>query len=126
MSRTSAIMSFKIPASLELEMNKKIVSEGYGLRGKSKWISDVLCKFLSCEDEGFVLDCIGYADELERLDKMVSVRLTPEAEVFLNRWVIKSRLQMPTLEGVKSKIIRTAIIHGLLGSTDSISKIAAN
>ena len=124
MARVGAIKSFKIPASMELELNKKIVSDGYGLRGKSKWISDVLCKFLSCGDDSFVLECISYSEELERLDKTVSVRLTPAAEDCLNQWVIKSRLQMPTLEGVKSKILRTAIIHGLLGSTDSISQIA--
>ena len=122
MIRTGATKSFKIPASMELEMNKKIVSDGYGLRGKSKWISDVLCKFLMCGDDAFVLDCIGYSEELERLDKTVSVRLSPMAESSLNEWVVKSRMQMPTLEGVKSKIIRTAIIHGLLGSSDIISQ----
>lgn len=117
-----ATKSFKIPASLEIEMNKKIVSQGYGLRGKSKWICDVLCQFLKCSDEQFVLDCIEYAEELERLDKSITFRPTAEVDELLNRWVVKSRLSMPTLEGVKSKIIRTAIFHGLLESTQSIER----
>ena len=123
MTRPNTVKSFKIPASLELEMNKKVIADGYGMKGKSRWISDMLIKFLNCQDESFILECIGYSEELERLEKTVSFRLSALAEESLSRWVVKARVNMPMLEGVKSKIIRTSIIHGLLGSTDSIARI---
>lgn len=123
MSEKVTTRAFKIPASLELEMNTKIVTQGYGLRGKSKWICDAICQFLTCPDEKFVLDCIEYSEELVRLDKSITFRPTAQVEQLLNQWIVKSRLRVPTLEGVKSKIIRTAIIHGLLGSVESISQV---
>lgn len=115
--------SFKIPASLEIEMNQKLVSEGYGLRGKSKWICDSICKFLTFSDKEFILDCVELSEELEHLDKSISFRPTLEVEKLLDDWVIQVRMKMPIIEGLKSKIIRTAIIHNLLGSIDSIGRI---
>ena len=76
MTRPNTVKSFKIPASLELEMNKKVIADGYGMKGKSRWISDMLIKFLNCQDESFILECIGYSEELERLEKTVSFRLS--------------------------------------------------
>lgn len=116
--------SFKIPASLEIEMNKKLVSEGYGLRGKSKWICDSICKFLTFSDKEFILDCVELSEELENLDKSISFRPTPVVDQLLDDWVIQVRMKMPIIEGLKSKIIRTAIIHNLLGSIDSIGRIS--
>lgn len=116
--------SFKIPSSLELEMNKKLVSDGYGLRGKSKWICDALTKFLSFPDKDFIVECIEFSEELEKLDKSISFRPTQLVENLLDEWVIQVRLQIPTIEGLKSKIIRTAIIHSLLGSVESIQNLA--
>lgn len=116
--------SFKIPASLEIEMNKKLVSEGYGLRGKSKWICDSICKFLTFSDKEFILDCVELSEELENLDKSISFRPTLVVDQLLDDWVIQVRMKMPVIEGLKSKIIRTAIIHNLLGSIDSIDRIS--
>jgi hypothetical protein len=115
--------SFKIPSSLELEMNKKLVSDGYGLRGKSKWICDALTKFLSFSDKDFIVECIEFSEELEKLDKSISFRPTPIVESLLDDWVVQVRLQIPAIEGLKSKIIRTAIIHSLLGSVESIQNL---
>ncbi len=105
--------SFKLPAEIEQKMNQKLVSDGYGLRGKSKWICDAIKSFLSNED-AFCLECIQYADELENLNKSVSFRPTDDVDQLLNKWIIKARQHMPLLEGVKSKIIRASIIQGLL------------
>lgn len=107
--------SFKIPKDLEIKMNKKIVTDGYGMRGKSRWICDAITLFLS-SDESFCLDCIEYADELEQLNKSVSFRPTLTADSMLKEWVVKARKKFPTLEGVKSKIIRASILQGILSN----------
>lgn len=124
MTRANTTKSFKIPTSLEIEMNKKLVFEGYGLRGKSKWICDSICKFLTFPDKEFILDCIELSEELENLDKSISFRPTSVVDHLLDEWVVNVRMKMPTIEGLKSKIIRTAIIHNLLGSVESIGKIS--
>ncbi len=123
MTRSSTTKSFKIPASLEFEMNKKLVSDGYGLRGKSKWICDSICKFLTFQDKEFVLECIEFSEELENLTKSISFRPTTLVDRLLDEWIVNVRMKMPTIEGLKSKIIRTAIIHNLLGSIDSIERL---
>jgi len=105
--------SFKIPVEIEKKMNKKLVADGYGLRGKSKWICDAITHFLTQERE-FCIECIEYADDLVKLDKSVSFRPTEEVDELLNEWVLITRKRMPILEGVKSKIIRASIFQGLL------------
>jgi len=125
MRQSSSTKSFKIPASLEMEVNKKLVSEGYGLRGKSKWICDSIEKFLTFSDKDFVIDCIELSEELENLNKSISFRPTEKVDHLLDEWVVYVRVRMPTIEGLKSKIIRTAIFHNLLGSIESINKISA-
>jgi hypothetical protein len=113
MRKTKSTKSFKIPHNLEIKMNKKLVADGYGLRGKSKWICDSLKAFLS-EDEDFIMDCIQYVDDLENLEKTVSFRSSEEVDILLSSWLIKSRKKIPELEGVKSKIIRASILQALL------------
>ncbi len=124
MTRSNSTKSFKIPASLEIEMHQKLVSDGYGLRGKSKWICDAIRKFLTCPDKDFVLDCIELSEELENLEKSISFRPTQQVADLLDEWIINVRIKMPAMEGLKSKIIRTAIVHSLLGSVDSIERTA--
>lgn len=123
MSKIYSTKSFKIPSDIELQMNQKLVSDGYGLRGKSKWICDAITKLLTYSDEEFVIDCIEYADEFGNLDKSVSFRPTEEVEDLLSEWVIKARRKMPDLEGVRSKIIRCCVMQSMLGSIDSLVKI---
>lgn len=105
--------SFKIPANIEIKMNKKLVADGYGLRGKSRWICDSIKHFLS-KDEEFCVDCIQYTEELENLNKTISFRPTQEVDDLLDEWVVKTRKKIPAIEGVKSKIIRASILQGLL------------
>ena len=124
MSKVYTTRSFKIPADFELKMNQKLVADGYGLRGKSKWICDSIVNLLTFSDQEFVMDCIEYADEFENLNKSMSFRPTVEAEHLLNDWVVKARTKMPTLEGVKSKIIRASIIQAILESVKSLNKMA--
>lgn len=123
MTKLNTTNSFKIPASLEIEMNKKLVSEGYGLRGKSKWICDSICKFLTFQDREFVLDCIELSEEMENLSKSISFRPTIMVDNLLDEWIVRVRMKVPAIEGLKSKIIRTSIIHNLLGSIDSIENL---
>jgi hypothetical protein len=107
-------------------MNKKLVSQGYGLRGKSKWICDALTQFLTFSDRDFIIDCIELSEELVNLDKSISFRPTDRVDQLLDEWVVIVRMKTPNIEGLKSKIIRTSIIHSLLGSIESIKKFTTH
>ena len=124
MAKIYATRSFKITDDLELSLNKKIVSDGYGMRGKSRWICDAIEKFLTFSDTEFVLDCIEYADEYSsNLNRSASFRPTETVDILVSDWVVKARKKMPELEGVRSKIIRAAIMQNILGSVSSLIKM---
>jgi hypothetical protein len=124
MQNSKKTRSFKIPLSLENDIARKVVKDGYGLRGRSKWICDSIENFFKIDDKDFILECISYADDLEKLDKSISFRPTPLVDELISKWVITVRQKMPVLEGVKSKIIRTAIIHAILGTFVTIKEHA--
>lgn len=126
MSKENGTRSFKIPAEFEFKINRKLIEDGYGLRGKSRWICDAIVKLLTFSDQEFIMDCIEYADEFEQLNKSISFRPTEEVDNLLNDWVIKARMKMPTLEGVKSKIIRACLIQALLESVKSLQGIESH
>lgn len=123
MNNLKTTRSFKIPADIEMRMNKKLVADGYGLRGKSKWICDAITEFLNSSGQSFILECIEYADELSNLNKSISFRSTEEVNQLLDKWIVKVRQVMPTMEGVKSKIIRTSIIQGIIGSALTLNEV---
>lgn len=113
MRRSVTTRSFKLPAELEQKMIQKLVADGYGLRGKSRWIADAIKNFLA-QPEEFCIECVDYAEELGKLDKSVSFRPTQEVDDLLDEWIIRVRKVIPEMDGVKSKIIRASIIQGLL------------
>ncbi len=109
--------SFKISSGLEKMVHERMISEGYGLRGKSKWINDAIHYFLAMEID-LCIDAIIEASFLEKLDKVVSFRPTPESSQLISDWLIKVRKVNPELEGVKSNIIRAAITQTIIQKCD--------
>jgi hypothetical protein len=122
MSKNNNAKSFKIPKEIEQQVNLQVIADGYGFRGKSKWISDSIVKLLNFSDEEFIMDCIEYSNDFVSLDKSISFRSTEEAKNLLDEWLVKVRLKSPELEGVRSKIIRSCILQRLIGSVDSLEK----
>ena len=120
---TKKTKSFKLPHDIETSMLHRIVADGYGLRGKSRWLCDTISKFLGLNDPEFIIDAVEYADELTNLDRSLSFRPTTEVDSLLDSWLIEVRKRLPALEGVKSKIIRAAIMQELLGAMDCISEL---
>lgn len=103
--------SIKINDSLERLLLKRIVEDGYGLRGKSRWVCEAVEGLLQLEH---FPELVEYADEMDNLNQMVSLRLTEALMDEVEEAVIKVRAQYPSLEGVKSKIIRAGILQRLI------------
>ena len=105
------ITTFKMPHSLEIELLKKIVGDGYGMRGKSRWIVEALDAFFSLPD---YTEMVNIADAMGRLDKAISVRLPEAIAKKIDQALIEVRKQHPDMEGVKSNIIRASIMQRML------------
>jgi len=108
---TKSKITFVLPESLQNEMREKIIKDGYGLRGKSKWVNEAIELLLNTKD---YIKLVEYNDELRNFKKVETIVLDSGLEEKLNTALVSIRKAHPTLEGVKSKILRTAILQRLL------------
>jgi len=109
--------SIKVQKLLHYKMQQRIIGDGYGMRGKSKWIIEAIEEFLQLPDFPSLADI---ADGMEQLTEMVSIRLSDELAVKLDKAIVQVRLQYPTMEGVKSNLIRASILQRLIRATTSV------
>jgi hypothetical protein len=93
------------------EIHAKMLEEGYSLREKSKWISEAIEDFLTLKEYQSLVEM---AELVNDLTKNETIYITPEIEDKLDEAIIKVRTQYPTLEGVKSLIVRASIIRRLV------------
>lgn len=112
--------SVKLQKKLHLTLQQRIVSEGYGMHGKSKWIIESIESLLSFED---FPDLVEIADEMENLDEVVSLRLPESLAMRMEDAVFTVRKQYPLIEGVKSNLIRASILQRLLRNTTSVTEV---
>jgi metal-responsive CopG/Arc/MetJ family transcriptional regulator len=106
-------ITFAIPENLKSELQARVIKNGYGLRGKSKWVSEAVESFLELKD---FLDLIGYSDEMHGFDQVETVVIEYSLKMKLDKAIVDIRKEYPTIEGVKSRILRTAILQRLLRS----------
>jgi metal-responsive CopG/Arc/MetJ family transcriptional regulator len=93
------------------EIHAKMLEEGYSLREKSKWISEAIEDFLTLKEYQSLVEM---AELVNDLTKNETIYITPDIEDKLDEAIIKVRTQYPTLEGVKSLIVRASIIRRLV------------
>lgn len=111
--------SIKLQKLLHLKMQQRIISDGYGMRGKSKWIIEAIERFLQLPDYPTLVDI---ADEMEQLSEVMSVRLSEDLMTQLDDAIIKVRRQYPAMEGVKSNLIRASIMQRLIRASTSVAE----
>lgn len=104
-------LSIALPNKLKEEFKIRVIQDGYGMRGKSKWVNEAIEEFLKIENfENFVF----LAEEQENLNDKEIIFANESLEEQINKGVIEVRKIYPLMEGVKSKILRAAIIQRLL------------
>ena len=108
-----AKISFVLPEVLQKDFREQVVKDGYDLRGKSRWVSEGI-KFLL--DMQSYPELVHLSGEMKGFEKMESVVITKDLKRFLESAVVEIRKKYPTLEGVQSRIVRTAILQRLLRS----------
>lgn len=103
----------KLPKSINQTMLEKIVKDGYGLRGKSKWICEAIQEFLKLDNYPELTEI---ADDMETMDAIVSMRINEKLMKAIDKATVEVRKKYPSIEGVKSKIIRASIIQRFIRS----------
>ena len=106
-------VSFAVPESLKTEVRVHVINGGYGLRGKSQWVCEAVERLLSLKDYP---ELISYNDEMSGLNEVETIVIDGSLKLALDRAILQVRKEYPTLEGVKSRIMRTAIMQRILRS----------
>jgi hypothetical protein len=112
--------SLKLQKNLHRRLQQRIIEDGYGMRGKSKWIIESIEALLTLSDYPTLVDI---ADDMDHLSDMVSIRLPEGLMLRLEQAVVHVRKQYPTIEGVKSNLIRASIIQRLLRQSTSVTEV---
>ena len=110
-------LSLKLSEEIIKKVSLRVVSEGYGMRGRSRWLTEAVERFLEMTNFPEMVDM---ADELTSLDKVISLRLSEELLGKIEDAILKVRMQYPVIEGVKSKIIRASIMQRLIRNPEII------
>ncbi len=113
MKNSYVITSFRMPIALENRMQKKITGDGCGPRGKSKWLCREIERFLLTEKEGFVVSATKFFEDITSHGKSICFRPTTIVQGLLRTWSARVREASPEMDGVKSKIIRAAVMDSL-------------
>ncbi len=109
--------SIKLQKLLHYKMQQQIIRDGYGMRGKSKWLIEAIENFLTLPDYPSLVDIAG---DMEQLSETISLRLPDELIKKLDQAIINVRRQYPAMEGVKSNLIRASIMQRLIRIHSSV------
>lgn len=114
------ITSIKLQKTLHRRLQQRIIEDGYGMRGKSQWIIESIEAFLKLVDYPTLVDI---AEDMVHLTDIVSIRIPEELMIRIEKAIIHVRKQFPTIEGVKSNLIRASIIQRLLREPATVTEV---
>ena len=108
---TIKTVSLKIPKGLHEKLMLQVINDGYGMRGKSKWVKEAVEELFAIN---FYPELVDVADDMGDLTTTLSIRLPTELYNKIDDAIVEVRGLYPKLEGVKSKIVRASILQRLL------------
>lgn len=103
----------KLPKEIHQRVMEQVISDRYGMRGKSKWINEAMNSFFLLPNYPELVDL---AEDMEVMTDVISIRIPEDLYKMLENAVIQVRKNYPGMEGVKSKIIRASLIQRLIRS----------
>lgn len=103
----------RIPLPLEKKLLSAVINSNYGMRGKSRWIEEAILSLLRTDDYS---DHVNWDLTAENgvTTKTMSLSLDKSSIDKLDKAVTEVRRHFPNLEGVKSRVIRAAIMQRIL------------
>lgn len=112
--------SIKLQKKLHHQLQRRIIEDGYGMRGKSKWIIESIEALLLLTDYPTLVEI---AEDMDQLSDIVSIRLPEGLMLRIEQAIVHVRKQFPTIEGVKSNLIRASIMQRLLRQSTSVTEV---
>lgn len=116
---TKMMTSIKLQKKLHYKMQQRVISDGYGMRGKSRWLIEAIENLLSMPDYPTLVDIAG---DMDQLSEIISIRLPEKLMDKLDQAIIQVRRHFPAMEGVKSNLIRASIIQRLIRQPTSVTE----
>lgn len=104
-------VSYCLPEAILADVKGAMMRQGYDLKGKSKWISEAIHQLLAMENYG---DLVMISNQMDGFEKLDSISIEMDLKTKLDSAILEIRKQFPIIEGVQSKILRTAIVQRLL------------
>ncbi|RDI41103.1 hypothetical protein [Aquicella lusitana] len=105
-------ISFVLPEGLQKDLRERIVLDGYSLKGKSQWVAEAVEQLFQLDD---FMDLVKVNDVMQGgFEKFESVLIDRKLKMQLDESVIQVRRKYPEIDGVQSRIMRTAILQRLL------------
>jgi metal-responsive CopG/Arc/MetJ family transcriptional regulator len=114
------VTSIKLQKKLHHRLQQRIIEDGYGMRGKSKWIIESVESLLKIDDYPTLVDI---AEDMDQLSDIISIRLPEDLMMQIEKAVVSVRKQYPTIEGVKSNLIRASIVQRLLREPATVTEV---
>lgn len=105
-------IAFVLPTALQHDLKQTMLRDGYDLKGKSRWVTEAITALLMLNNYP---ELVKLNDEMKGFEKLESVVITRALKRQLGQAIIQIRKSYPDLEGVQSRIVRTAIVQRLLG-----------
>ena len=98
---------------LKQAMEKEIIENGYGMHGKSRWVSEAIISLSNITNLNELIE------DGENINQgtlgIVEAFYIPESTFrILRRLMLNARKHNPLLEGVQSSIIRASVINKLI------------
>ncbi len=104
-------IAFVLPENLQKEFKERVIKDGYEIKGKSRWVSESIEYLLSM---GNYTELVKLSDNMKGFEKMESIIILQELKRKLENAMENVRKNYPMIEGVQSRILRTAIMQRLL------------
>jgi len=104
-------ITFVVPENLQNELRTAVIKAGYGLRGKSRWVSEAIEALLVTNNYP---ELVNINEIMHGFEKVETIVIDYSLKVKLDKAIIEIRQSYPILEGVQSNLVRTAILQKLL------------
>ncbi len=105
-------LSFKVTKGLYQKLNEKVVADGYGMRGKTRWIEEAIEMLFKLPEYSEYVELTDAMDE--KLDSSITIRLPRQLVQVIEKKATEVRKIYLNLEGIKSKIVRAAILQRMI------------
>lgn len=104
-------LSYCLPEAILIDVKGAMMQNGYDLKGKSKWISEAINQLLAMTN---YCDLVMISNQMSGFEKLDFISIELDLKEKLEDAILEIRKKFPIIEGVQSKILRTAIVQRLL------------